>query len=889
DGDPHLLYAAHDGVRVEGELGLPSLLNVDAEISTLQITQGEGVNLTGSVELDRPVSLYAAELRELSLDFDTEAGNFMGEGELAVDPLFGLEAEASILGGQLDALSLEVGGGTVPIGNTGLAFTSGGGSVSGLANPPPLTMGLMVDIEPVVQQGFEAVKLDDLTLEYTFDTKITGRGGVELFGADMGGARLTIIPSSKAEVDGRGNFVNVLVGQAHASLHNTASGLNLNGGSRAGVRVPHPDEFPGLEFGFPLDWIASKAGLPYDIKTMETTITNTRVSATETILKVLEFTYALDWGGSRLTPSFDGNLELLNAGIFSKQHLERTAARRAQARLEGRSLVVSPGRANSQLEVTNGAMQQRFTLDRSTPMLAIRVEGPGAAPEYDLTLPGGARLTPQTASQRSGTDFSTNGAQSKGFYVLQSPPQGTYTIELPDQDTYQIDVFGANTAPFIEVSHSGMSGGGLDLSYTASDPDDEAEVSLFYDNDNRGQDGVLIEEGLSAEESTYTWDTSELPSGTYYVYATASDEKNAPAVDYAEQSLTVVADGAPSAPTGLDAAPQDTTVELGWNTVPEADAYTLYYARQGEALNLDEASTLGVGDTTSFSFAELTPGPTYRFAVAAADTAGRQSAFSNVARVEYTSASENNAPTIANRRPPTIARVGRSYDYALGATDPDGDALSYTLSSSAPSGLGVSGGQLAWTPSASETGVYSVQVIARDDAGAADSLSYTLTALSKDDARGRLSFSRALYVGYETAGAVTLSDPGLNTAPAAVDSQQVRIYSRAQPGGQSRWLIETSANSGRFTAMFGLGETNGGGAGLPVQEQDSLSVEYEDAYPEETIVATSTFSADSSSTRATKRTRPAAPSTRPPPPRRTDRPSPPAPRRTATGPSLPRA
>jgi hypothetical protein len=831
------------GVRVEGMLKLPEVMGFfKTDITTLQITESSGVDLTGEVEVGE-VALAdgVATLKELSLEFNTAEQNFIGEAELDTPPV-SLDAEAEVLGGELDAVEVEIGvDPPVPLGTTGLGLAGGGGFVDGLANPPPLELGLMADLKPVTG-SLDFVKLDDLTLSYTFDTQIEGSGRVTVFGTDVSGARLTIIPSSKVNFNGSVNFVNILVGNAHASLSKAPTGgLDLHGGSQATVRVPDPEEFPALDLSFPLDWISGKVGLPYPINTMETSINNTRVSATQTILGVLELTYALSWGGGQLTPSFDGNLDLLNDGLFQAQHLADDVAVQTKSRLEGRSLIVSPTRANPQLEVTDGAMQQRFTLDRSTPMLALRVEGVSTAPEYALTLPSGTRLTPQTANQRPGTDFSTNDAQSKGFYVLQAPPQGTYTVELPDQGTYELDVFGANNAPFIEVGHSGIFGEEIDVSYQATDPDDEAEIRLYYDNDNQGQNGVLIEEGLSAQDSSYTWNTEDLPTGTYYIYATASDGKNAPSVDYAEDPITVVADGAPAAPEELDAVPQDTTIELGWNAVPDADTYTLYYNRSGQPLNSTNAQAFGVGDTTAFSFEEIAPGRTYRFAVTAVDTTGREGARSNVAEVDYVSDTENNAPTIAGREPPSTARVEIPYSHELEGTDPDGDALDYILPS-APDGMSVtSNGQLQWTPSQSGVGVYRVKVVASDGNGERDSLAYRLTALDEQSGRGTVAFTQPKYVGYGERGAVTLADPGLNVSPSLVDSHQVQIHSRALPGGSSLEMVETSANSGEFSATFRLGKTEGGKGILPVQEQDSLWMTYDDAYPDETVVAISSF------------------------------------------------
>jgi hypothetical protein len=835
-----------NGVRVEGMLKLPEVMGFfKTDITTLQITESSGVDLTGEVEVGE-VALAdgVATLKELSLEFNTAEQNFIGEAELDTPPV-SLDAGAEVLGGELDAVEVEIGvDPPVPLGTTGLGLAGGGGFVDGLANPPPLELGLMADLKPVTG-SLDFVKLDDLTLSYTFDTQIEGSGRVTVFGTDVGGARLTIIPSSKVEFDGKVKLIRlsgdraIVRGNASMSLSKgyLGGGLRLSGQSRAKVIIPQPSELPYLG-GFPFNAIP---GLPVDFAGIRNNFENTKIWG-EVNPPVLPLcAYNLEWTGSSLEAGFCTNLNPLNFGLFQSRYLMDAPTLRKQSRFEGRSLIVSPNRVNNQLQVKTDAMDQRFTLNRSTSAIVIRVEGPEGAPAYDLTLPSGVTYTPQTTDQRPGATFYANDDVDKGFYTIENPPQGTYTIGLSDQQTYQIDVFGANNAPFIEVGHSGIFGEEIDVSYQATDPDDEAEIRLFYDNDNQGQNGVLIEEGLSAQDSSYTWNTEDLPTGTYYIYATASDGKNAPSVDYAEDPITVVADGAPAAPEELDAVPQDTTIELGWNAVPDADTYTLYYNRSGQPLNSTNAQAFGVGDTTAFSFEEIAPGRTYRFAVTAVDTTGRESARSNVAEVDYVSDTENNAPTIAGREPPSTARVGIPYSHELEVTDPDGDALDYILPS-APDGMSVtSNGQLQWTPSQSGVGVYRVKVVASDGNGERDSLAYRLTALDEQSGRGTVAFTQPKYVGYGERGAVTLADPGLNVSPSLVDSHQVQIHSRALPGGSSLEMVETSANSGEFSATFRFGKTEGGKGILPVQEQDSLWMTYDDAYPDETVVAISSF------------------------------------------------
>lgn len=66
-----------------------------------------------------------------------------------------------------------------------------------------------------------------------------------------------------------------------------------------------------------------------------------------------------------------------------------------------------------------------------------------------------------------------------------------------------------------------------DASFTVlwnlEDGDGTPTVSLYYDADNSGYDGTLIAPNIGPGATSYLWDTSGLPAGTYWVYAVADD------------------------------------------------------------------------------------------------------------------------------------------------------------------------------------------------------------------------------------------------------------------------------------------------------------------------------------------------------------------------------
>jgi len=88
----------------------------------------------------------------------------------------------------------------------------------------------------------------------------------------------------------------------------------------------------------------------------------------------------------------------------------------------------------------------------------------------------------------------------------------------------------------------------------------------------------------------------------------------------------------------------------------------------------------------------------------------------------------NNPPVITST-PVTTGTEGAAYSYDVEATDPDGDVLTFSLTSS-PAGMTIdpASGLIQWTPSSAQVGRNDVTVRVQDSAGLFDTQSFTVTA-----------------------------------------------------------------------------------------------------------------------------------------------------------------
>jgi hypothetical protein len=94
----------------------------------------------------------------------------------------------------------------------------------------------------------------------------------------------------------------------------------------------------------------------------------------------------------------------------------------------------------------------------------------------------------------------------------------------------------------------------------------------------------------------------------------------------------------------------------------------------------------------------------------------------------WATVSEANRPPEISSSAPTSGSEGSLYGYDVQASDPDGDALTYSLTTS-PAGMTIdpTTGAIQWTPGHDQTGDHLVEVLVADGKGGSDTQSWTIT------------------------------------------------------------------------------------------------------------------------------------------------------------------
>ena len=264
----------------------------------------------------------------------------------------------------------------------------------------------------------------------------------------------------------------------------------------------------------------------------------------------------------------------------------------------------------------------------ATNLTIFGLEWEQGSPDFSLLDPLGQEVRADPGSVYPGMGYTTT-VRSTVFFI-ENPVPGVWEARIGNvtgNENYTFGALGANQAPAVEVAQPQPAGEGrYTLLWTADDADDEATVALYYDTDNTGSDGTLIVAGLSEDTTSAVWDTSEVPTGDYYVYVRADDLKHPPVVAYSAAPVHVEDTVPPSPPTGVEVTPDVEALEVRWGVNPEADVvgYRVHYGsasglydRVVEATNLTELRIPG-----------LLAARTVYVVVTAYDSSGNESGYS---------------------------------------------------------------------------------------------------------------------------------------------------------------------------------------------------------------------------------------------------------------------
>ena len=156
------------------------------------------------------------------------------------------------------------------------------------------------------------------------------------------------------------------------------------------------------------------------------------------------------------------------------------------------------------------------------------------------------------------------------------------------------------------------------IQWEDEDPDSDATISLYYDTDNTGADGILIALGLSEDpdgmDDRFTWDTSAVPQGDYYIYAIIDDGETPAVTAYSSGPVTVVT------PPTVTILAEPSSINIGQS------ATLTWNAINADTIFIDQ----GIGSVASSGSITVTPQTTTTYTITASSPVGTVSSNATV-------------------------------------------------------------------------------------------------------------------------------------------------------------------------------------------------------------------------------------------------------------------
>lgn len=503
--------------KIQGQVNVPTLYGFAADFTgnnVIQVTNDTGsvkVDVVGELSVkDIPIVPGVWELNEAKLTFDTVANKVGGGAKLLIPTGIVVGAEVGFANGQFNFVKILGESLNLPVGTTGAYLQSVEGQVDHIAEADPdpiefgggvgITAGPEIDVSlPSWADGGYSGSLVRLDVTGRIDKNLLTAGGtITIVGGLASGeasAELSWV-DDVLKADGSFQYLGGLVDMDAGFTADASFDVTMLGSAR--VHLP--------DIGFPLLGQEIASGNGYFQYRNDSDSTND---------------YVMGYGV--LTLPCIGPICFGDVVVGAKIDFS------------GDWSVIT---GEDQIPPSSPAFQVNVGTERL--LLTAEWENDVGAVGVSIVAPDG------TVFSQSDIDAAATMAmigelssQTTTTIAILNPVPGKWTIVLEDTSGLgNVRYFGSKPSepPTITISDAvnDLASHTANIGYTAFDGDSNASVSLFYDNDASGFDGVLIAEGLPEADGpgNYVWDTSLVPPGQYYVYGLIDDGNNPLGFDY---------------------------------------------------------------------------------------------------------------------------------------------------------------------------------------------------------------------------------------------------------------------------------------------------------------------------------------------------------------------
>ncbi len=583
------------------------------------------IDVVGRADLKDDVRLGPFQLKDAFLKIDTtvkvdgQDSVLIGGGGKLIFPSWPrnpIEAELEFLGGELNKLIVGVDGLNIPIAMSGFFLQRIAGGLEDIVSDKPLTAVVSVGVTggseiviPAPQFLGGTIQGSLIRIDGTIKINkemLSGEVVAKVLGGLANGKVMYVFNWAKGEIfylGSLGVFDNTfsVTGKARANTN-----LDIYASLIAKGKIPEAIPIVG---GINLPSAGAVINLTNNANTSDDFIA--------VFGKISTFVGNFQAG---LKLSLDGSFDVLGGSEIDNLVSDDT-------------MVMPIGRG---ADAGPNAVIGRFDVPVGRPwvMLAARWENDAPDTEVVVVTPDGVELTRADVEANPNMAIEAELSNSRRTVIsILDPAPGEWTVFIDEPaglGEVDFHALGGDRAPVVSIVSpaTDTSDELVTIEYEATDPDSDASVTLFFDSDRAGFDGLPIAADLPETDGRgqFVWDTSGVPSGEYFVYARIDDGANGPQFSpYSLGSVRVRRAGAPPPVEGLTARwIGDNQVELVWDEAPRADFYLISATGDAAGVGFEQEIPTS-GPETRIVLNDLnllTPlvrGETYRFEVVGVD------------------------------------------------------------------------------------------------------------------------------------------------------------------------------------------------------------------------------------------------------------------------------
>ena len=795
-----------DGIQINSKVSLPKGVyktknsnerEYDITIDNLYLTY-KGIDLAGGVKLSGLTYKGLMGLDNLELNYNYKEDEFTGKIR-ALAYLFNLDASAKIKNALLSEVNFGIAAGMIPLPSFyGWGIDSVGGGAKDL-DKDTVTWNFGARITPVVKYAVKSFGNLRINGTYRLGTIYSGGATYTMFNQNVVGGELTYRAANKTDTAGsitlKGNLdlFKVLKGDAVVSINTNQYFSKLVGTSNMSLNIP---KFEGywkfLNRLYPSGEIFSSSNYFSNDYLAGTVRQNSHL--------VPRLFYVLNWKNGW---EWDWAINSSVVPLEAQTELNFRTARNLRA--SGLPLIYS------------------FVVNVPTQHVIIKAKGK-SIPNLSVYLTNGDTLNINNYQRHNNVLYLADTLDVASIFIITNPPQGGYYVWSTDADG--IEVRKTNQLPKIIINNvaDNKSLKKFTVTYTATDPDDNAKILFGFDRDKTNTNGLILQDSVSENSSTgtITLDYSKINSGVYYLYSSITDSIGQNEYFYYGNPFKIIAKSAPNAPSNLSVQATDSSLIFKFIKNNQVSCnYLIHYNDNSNTLDLN-TNNFAIGDTNFIEIINLPAGKSYQFAVTAIDSNINESDLSNIVSIFWKSPKINNAPTFKTGNILSKIKVGESYSSSITAADPDGDILTYTLIKGPVNAKINNLGIVSWIPDKLNLGYNEFCVNVTDNRGGLDSLCFNVLVYNSLIAAPNVAFNKTSFDSYTEKPLIEVTDLLADKS----GDVSVKVFSSSDPLG----IIISAKRIGDQISSFvsEISLTNGASTtnSVKVLKGDTLWIQY---------------------------------------------------------------